>query len=186
MKRTFIAVRIIPGEKLLDALSEIRSELSNERIKWEDSGKIHLTLAFIGDTSEDTIVDISGILDKICRKKDSFKIKIEGIGLFKSMHDPRIIWVGIESNHALEELQRAVVDGLVSIGVPVEDRPFKPHLTAGRIKSLKNRKSLGIIIEKYNGVKFQESVIEEVIYFESILRPEGSLYLPIRKYRLEN
>ena len=184
MKRTFIALKIDPGEKLTRVISEIKADLSGERIKWEDLNKLHLTLVFIGDTSDGTISDVSGILSDLCSKTAVIRITIAGIGLFKSIHDPRVLWAGIDNYDQLLFLQEKIAEGVTSLGIILEDRPFRPHLTLGRIKRPGNKALLEDMIRKYRGVVFREAIIEEIIYFESILNPEGSVYLPVKVFKM--
>ncbi len=49
MKRTFIAVRVKPGEKLEDLFSELKDGIEGS-VKWVESDRMQITLAFLGDT----------------------------------------------------------------------------------------------------------------------------------------
>ena len=51
MKRTFIAIKTEPGEKIRDCISHSKTCLRGERIKWVSTVQLHFTLAFLGDTS---------------------------------------------------------------------------------------------------------------------------------------
>jgi 2'-5' RNA ligase len=180
MKRTFISVRIKPSDEFVKAVSDLRSVLAGERIKWEDTGKLHVTLAFIGETSEGTIKDITAGLAGVCLRHKPFTFAVESMGLFKSIADPRVIWAGITRCVALNELQADTALMLSALGIGSEERIFSPHITVGRIKSVKDRINLREIIEKYKGVSFMEPLVNEVIYCESVLRPEGALHIPIK------
>ncbi|MFN8241886.1 MAG: RNA 2',3'-cyclic phosphodiesterase [Bacteroidales bacterium] len=181
MKRTFIAVNV-PVEKTLgNLLDSMKNDLQGERIKWEDLSRLHITLAFIGETSEGTIKDIEKLLSVICEKTSSIEISVKGLGLFKSLHDPRVIWAGIEDNNSLSVLQARIISGLDSLGVMTEDRPFRPHLTLGRIRSVKRKDILEKILVTGANTQFQRNKLTELVYYESVLRQEGSLYIPIKR-----
>jgi 2'-5' RNA ligase len=74
---------------------------------------------------------------------------------------------------------------LKELGVNTEERPFKPHLTIGRIKHLNDKKSLEAVMEKYQDSEIQNTGVNEVILYESILLQSGPVYKPIAKFSLE-
>jgi 2'-5' RNA ligase len=74
--------------------------------------------------------------------------------------------------------------GLKDAGFKLEDRPYRPHLTLGRIKSLKDTNTLKTALEKYKDKPIQQVNVEEVILYESILKPTGPIYKPEGKYSL--
>jgi 2'-5' RNA ligase len=184
MKRTFIAVKIKPDEKLEEAVQDIRAQLKKESLKWVDLNQVHITLSFLGDTSEDSIRDVSGMLTSRCAGFGEVDFSIRGIGIFRSMTDPRVIWAGITESDSLTGLYDLIRGGLDELGIVTEERPFRPHLTLARVRSLKNQRSLKALIDLYDGVEFQKTRVSEVVYFESILQQTGPLYLPIKKIRL--
>jgi 2'-5' RNA ligase len=66
MKRVFIAVKVDPGGELLRMFSSLKGSLSTENIKWVDHANIHLTLAFLGDTEDESIKTLAGMLKEKC------------------------------------------------------------------------------------------------------------------------
>ena len=66
----------------------------------------------------------------------------------------------------------------------IEERAFKPHLTLGRIKWIKNKPVLEDLLKRYSDYKFQDVNVTEVIYYESVLQSTGSIYIPIKTFRL--
>jgi 2'-5' RNA ligase len=109
---------------------------------------------------------------------------VTGIGVFRNIADPRVIWAGLESFEKLAELFKIIKEGLKGIGISIEEREFKPHLTLGRVKWLKSRSILERLIEQFSKTDFQEVSVSEVIFYESILQQTGPLYLPLYIARL--
>ena len=179
MKRIFIAIKIETGEKLSGIFSSLKSGLIDEAIKWTSLDNFHLTLAFLGDTEEKTIRRISSKLKESCEKSGNFELIISGLGLFKNSRDPRIIWTGIEPSEELTRLYNLIFNGLAESGVNMEKRPFRPHLTLGRIKHLKDQSALKNLMDKYQNSEIQKVAVNEIIIYESILKPTGPLYKPI-------
>jgi len=184
MKRIFIAIKIDPGNNLLRIHSSLKSVLGSERIKWDDPEKIHLTLAFLGDTEEERIKVAGLMLKQTCSGFGEFSFNLSGTGVFKDYRDPRVIWIGIEPSEKLNKLNADIRRGLTDTGFKTEDRPFKPHITIGRIKFIKDPEALRSTLEPYQSGFIQEVQVSEVILYESILKPSGAEYRIAGKFRL--
>ena len=185
MKRIFIALKINPGESLLRIHSSLKAVLGGERINWTDPSNMHLTLAFLGDTGDEMIKAVSIMLKQKCTGSGEFSFSLRGSGVFKNYRDPRVIWIGIENNEKLLKLNADISIGLKDAGFTLEDRPFRPHITLGRIKSIRNTDILKSSLEKYQDAFIQEVPVREVILFESILKPSGPEYRPEGKFSLQ-
>lgn len=184
MKRIFIAVRIVPEEALSAMIASFRNGMPDDRIKWTDTGNIHITLAFPGNTEDSIIPAISRMLSEKCSAYEEFEIEIKGAGVFKSIADPRILWAGIERQEKLSALAHIVADGLNDLGIQLEDRPYNPHLTIGRIKHITDRESFTKLIAKYRDQKLQTIRVKEIILYESILKQTGPEYKPLGVFKL--
>jgi len=184
MKRIFIALKVVPGDVLLRMLSSLKSLLGNEKIKWVDPENIHLTLAFLGDT-EDERIKVAGIMLKnACSGFGEFDFILTGTGVFRNYIDPKVIWIGIEESEKLIKLNDTVNTGLKDTGFKVEDRLFRPHLTLGRIRYIKDIDALKTALDRYQKSPVQNVHVEEVILYESILKPTGPVYKSVGKFRL--
>jgi len=179
MKRTFIAVKIVPEEKMLRILKHLRESLSDGKIKWIEPDILHITLFFLGDTDEKLIPVISEKLKQISLEFTSFELEFEGIGIFKNIRDPRVIWAGTRENNVIRKLKSRIDEELIRLGFEGEKREFRPHLTIGRIKWIRNRSILEEMVKFYKNCEIQRAEIKEIIYYESILRPDGPEYLSL-------
>lgn len=184
MKRIFIALKIDPGNTLIRMMSTIRALTGNEKINWVDPVNLHLTLAFLGDTGEERIKIADIAVREKCRGFGEFSFDLRGTGVFRDFRDPRVIWAGIGESSRLASLNDLVMSGLKDTGFRLEERPFRPHLTLGRVKFIKNTAALESALQNYRDTHFQQVDIGEVIMYESILRPEGPVYKPLGRYRL--
>jgi 2'-5' RNA ligase len=184
MKRVFIAVKVDPGGELLRMFSSLKGSLSTENIKWVDHANIHLTLAFLGDTEDESIKTLAGMLKEKCTGFHEFEFILAGTGVFKNFRDPRVIWVGIHSSEKLLILNDIISDGLRENGFEIDERQFRPHLTLGRIKSVKDTENLKTVLERYKDNQIQIVRVNEVILYESILMQTGPLYKPLGNFAL--
>lgn len=184
MKRIFIGIKIEADRNFRNLISGVKKELSGEAIKWTDLSNIHITLAFLGDTPEEKLEVLNGMLKQKCENKGRFEITLKGLGLFKSISEPKVFWAGIYQSDHLNTLQSDITAGLIVHGFPTEDRPFSPHLTIGRIKHISDKDKLKIILLKHHSTDIQRVPVTEVIVYESVLRQEGPLYKPLSVIKL--
>jgi RNA 2',3'-cyclic 3'-phosphodiesterase len=184
MKRLFLAVDINPGTALLDAYDDIRFTLRMEKINWVRKDQMHLTLAFLGDTEEDIIPDLLIGVESVIKAHHSFNITLSGLGVFRNIHDPRVLWIGCESEKEFREIKTDTDKILALFEFDVDQRPFAPHLTLGRIKSMRHPNHLSQLIGVYKDTVFQSEKVPEIVLYESRLTPDGPEYTPVHKFVL--
>lgn len=110
------------------------------RINWSPVDNLHLTTKFIGEWPEERLDKIKHALAAVPRA-GAFDVAVRGLGWFPParaessiVRRPRVLWAGIEAGEALLTLARATEQAVATLGVPVEERPYSPHLTLARIR----------------------------------------------------
>jgi len=141
MTRTFIALEL--NEALQRFLGEIISQASQALpdLRWVDPRGIHLTLAFLGELTDEQLVEAISAAEAAAHKATSFEYRLIELGIFGSSLQPRVIWMGVEDlpsgkvqGSPLQLVHRVLSKELELRGFEVEKRPFSPHLTLARIK----------------------------------------------------
>lgn len=184
MKRIFIAIKVEPEKSFLSLSLSFKTGLSKESIKWINVDNVHVTLAFLGNTEESVIQQLILMLHEKCKGISPFELKMKGIGVFKNFADPKIIWTGVEQSEKLSGLYNNILSGLKDLNINMDDKPFNPHITLGRIKHLSDKESFRKIVEQYRDTEIQTIPVNEVILYESVLYPTGPVYKPIMKTAL--
>ena len=131
--RLFIALRL-PNE-VLESLAECQRRLAQLDLayRWTSPESLHLTLAFLGETPEARLADVTAALDEAAAGANPFTLTVDGVGTFPPKGVPRVIWAGIGGDRdRLLRLQGALRAALAAQGFPTEERPFSPHVTLGR------------------------------------------------------
>jgi RNA 2',3'-cyclic 3'-phosphodiesterase len=60
-------------------------------------------------------------------------LRLAGAGRFGSRRRPQVCWAGLDGDvGVLADLAGRLAGAARALGLPVEDRPFRPHLTVGR------------------------------------------------------
>ncbi|MCK4699156.1 MAG: RNA 2',3'-cyclic phosphodiesterase [Bacteroidales bacterium] len=185
MRRTFIAVKIPATVKLIELLKLLRVDMREDRIRWVNPEILHITLSFIGDTTEEQVNYISEQLEEIGSGYSSIELHFKELGVFRNIRKPRVFWIGMERNELLENLQGEIEVMLRDYGINCENKPFSPHLTIARIKRIDDIDNLKYWLKKYRGKTIQKTKIGEVIYYESKLTSNGPIYNSIKKFPLE-
>lgn len=184
--RTFIALKIKPHPLLLELLNKGRIEFNNESVKWVDASNLHLTLKFLGDTSLVQITSVKEILSQTSERCNPFQFNLNGLGYFKSGGQPKILFTRIEPVHEMKRYVAVLENSLAEIGFQKEKRSFKPHLTLGRIKFLRDKRKFYNWIDKNESFEITGLIVDEVTYFQSILSPKGPVYKTIYTVNLKS
>src|SRR5262249_7037020 len=72
-----------------------------------------------------------------------FTLGLRGLGLFPPHGEPRVLWVGVETNSALQSLHQTIGELLTNeIGYVPESRPYAPHITLSRFNGPTSRVKL--------------------------------------------
>ncbi|MBI9055163.1 MAG: RNA 2',3'-cyclic phosphodiesterase [Bacteroidales bacterium] len=184
MKRTFVAIKIEVFDKMEILINKIKEELKDEKIRWVDFKNLHLTLFFIGDTSEDLIHKVRKSLRANLSNIEGFNLNCESLGVFRNIYCPRAIWFGFKDSVKLQILKTVIDRSLKELGDFNEERAFKPHLTIGRTKDIKDKDKLKALMLDFENLKIDEFQIKEIIFYESILTSKGAIYKEIDKFQL--
>ncbi|MBN2318531.1 MAG: RNA 2',3'-cyclic phosphodiesterase [Acidobacteria bacterium] len=174
--RTFIAIPI--PESCLEILEQMQRHLkaSTTEVRWTKISSIHLTLKFLGEVDPAIIPDMGKALADVSKQSRKFNLRLTGLGSFPNEKSPRIVWCGILGDtDVLARLQAEVETVCADFGFAAENRPFRPHLTLGRIKGRKNLKLLMGCIEKGTDLEcgFRADCLN---IYKSVLKPDGAVY----------
>lgn len=179
--RAFIAIEIPSSIHLAieENTARLRSVLDSNLVRWTPPANIHLTLKFLGDVSPNTIELLTQMLTAEAGQHTSFEIQISGIGTFPNLRRPRVIWIGLQAPATLEALRRGIEAATARMGFPIEERPFSPHLTIGRVKQTAGpaeAQKIRAALEATQIGFLGTTRVEAVHLFKSDLKPTGSVY----------
>src|SRR6185503_17912307 len=119
--RVFVALNLPDAvrQRLWDAIGPVR--VRGLPVKWVRPEALHLTLKFLGDVDEVNEPSLQGALGQVADEARPVSLHIEGFGVFPDYQRPRIVWVGVAPDPALELLQHRVEQvfaPLASVGKP--------------------------------------------------------------------
>ncbi len=139
--------------------------------------QLHLTLRFIGEVDRARERPLARGIAAVAAAVSSFPIRLRGAGAFPSHRRARVLWVGVEQSSALAALQASVEAAVVRAGVAPDPRPFRPHVTVGRIR--RPRPPVGLA-GAVAGVRFETTVdVRGVTLMRSVLDPGGARHTQV-------
>ena len=175
--RLFVALNLPPAlrQGLWEATAPLRDGAA--RIKWVRPEGIHLTLKFLGEVPEERAPELAAALARAARGARALTLALGGFGVFPDFHRPRIVWVGIAPDPALEILQHRVEQEFAPLGFPTEARPVRPHATLGRAARDAGARDLVGLEAALAGVTFADTaLVATVDLMDSTPQSGGAVY----------
>ncbi|WP_245817359.1 RNA 2',3'-cyclic phosphodiesterase [Geodermatophilus saharensis] len=121
-------------DSLAAALAPLRDAPGAPR--WGDPARWHLTLLFLGAVPPDLLPALTAGVGEAVAPTPPAVLRLAGAGRFGSRRRPQVCWAGVDGDVAVLAVLAALAGRLAAaargLGLPVEDRPFRPHLTLGR------------------------------------------------------
>ena len=155
----------------LDAAA--KEEIRKLQLEWKEKGmkarwipeeNFHLTLAFIGESSQASVRE--NILSQLPMPEIS--LKFSRAGHFKDLY-----WIAPEPDQKLEEYVRKLRARLRNAGIPLDSKPFRAHITLAR---------KAVLPPEYELMQPEfQARLSEAVLMESVLRPAGPVYRAVKK-----
>jgi 2'-5' RNA ligase len=166
-------------------------------VRWVDPDNAHLTLHFLGDTPPEQAAILRLALPAIVARHDAFDLRTAGLGVFPKLKRPRVIWLGVWGPaHRLEAIYNELGDVLDEMQFPIEEKPFSPHITLGRMRDTRHTsvrdlpEELRAAIDEMAEAGLADPKagvplpIDEIQLIRSHLEPTGARYEIIARFPL--
>jgi 2'-5' RNA ligase len=189
--RLFVAIELTEAARSAIAAEQqrIAQTIGSDAPRFVRPEQMHLTLAFIGDTTDDRAASIVAAAAADI-PRPPFCLGFGGPGVFPPHGAPRVLWLGVVGGGPdVIELQAVVALRLQTAGVLLEDRRFHPHLTLARWRSPSTRSmgraargkgghgSFNMLHDDQATPKVVASMdVVRVTLFQSRLSPAGSIH----------
>ncbi|MGC8653008.1 MAG: RNA 2',3'-cyclic phosphodiesterase [Candidatus Kryptoniota bacterium] len=190
--RAFIAATLPEGtiREILILQNELKGYIPE--LKVEPADKIHITLQFLGEISENEAhrlwVDFESAFTK--SRFQFTELVVKGIEYFPGNIRPHGIWLACEDSGTIAEVANLVAAISERYGVKKEMRSFRPHITVGRFRHGESDKTaFSVDLQMlFSEGKFLVNRFypEGIVLYRSILRKTGSEYTQIYKITLES
>lgn len=183
--RLFIAFPL--ESSVADQLGRIIVALKQKEadVKWVVPKNIHMTACFLGDTDQSKVEAVNKVIDEIASQHKQVATYIDAVGGFPSLDKPRVIWAGMSAgSEPLATATTALVGKIRRHGFSLDDKPFKPHLTLGRVREGGKFGELSEYLKTYTFAPIPIR-FDRLTLFESTLTPQGPIYAGIHSALLK-
>ena len=125
--RAFFALS--PDDEVRETLAALGRDVARRsRGRAVSPENAHLTLAFIGDVSKESLPVLQAVGDRV--PKAGFVVSFDSLGAWRASG---VAWIAPAAlPPALITLHSSLADALVRAGFELETRPFRPHVTLAR------------------------------------------------------
>ena len=182
MRRLFIAADISSEARChaSDLGQRLRSVHSGKGVGWTKPENLHVTIKFLGETEPDREEKLIGILTRIARSTEPFRLQFEKPELLGK----RVVSIAVGSDsNTVFTLEVAIDTECEKLGFAREGRRFHPHLTLGRIRRPEATHELAkhFLQTQIEPLSFE---VREIVLYESELGPGGSVYRKVDTFKL--
>ncbi|HZX94120.1 MAG TPA: RNA 2',3'-cyclic phosphodiesterase [Myxococcales bacterium] len=165
-------------ERLQPTLDAAR-RAAGESVGFTRLEQIHFTLAFLGEQPSPDKALAAG---EVLRDQDAFELAIGGAGAFPNTARPRVLWLGVTEGAAqlmvaADRLRRALRDS----GFMPEERPFRPHLTVGRVRP-RGEKTARQALAAIAPGELARCTVRHACLMQSVLGKSGATHTLVRAY----
>lgn len=182
MPRLFTGIHIKENAEIFHLQESLKLRLPKSRINWVARENFHITLRFLGETEDLYLNSICLALQKAASQIESFRLKPMGTGFFGSKKQPGVIWYGYQECAEIKQLVSLVNENLYQLGFPKEGKPYRPHLTLGRVKTITELQEFETLMQEYKEMRVNEIKPTGFSLFRSDLKPTGPVYKELKYF----
>lgn len=179
--RVFFAIELgdAAHEAAAQVLRELRRAPGADAVRWVRPEAMHVTLRFIGEVASQRLAPLVREVAVEVAGTAGFELGLGAACLFPSPRRPRVVALELGPRDRLAELAASVERGVVAAGLEPEERPFRAHLTLGRLRRGRPPRTEGL-----GAPRGTVSPVSEIVLFRSELAPSGAQYTALERLSL--
>ncbi|HAU1152463.1 TPA: RNA 2',3'-cyclic phosphodiesterase [Legionella pneumophila] len=181
--RAFFAISLPPSvqDNVSTNLEPLRQMVPIHSIRWTKPIHLHITLQFLQRLETEHIQVLIERVSSELKRIKQFDLELGVLEWFPSPKNPRLISLSVGPQDRLRDLSRMIGQVIDSLNYPVEERPFRGHLTVGRVANFSSK------LHQLLQMKFPlipPVPIDKFFLIESKPDKEGSNYFLLAQFDL--
>jgi 2'-5' RNA ligase len=130
---------------------------------WTAPDKLHLTVKFVGEQPREMADALAAAATRVAAGHAPVVLELAHFGAFPNRRRPRVLWLGVRADPRLELLHHDVELACAELGLPVDGRAFRPHVTLGRVRPAGPPVDPRALAHAARAVHFREEVTVETL-----------------------
>jgi 2'-5' RNA ligase len=180
LTRAFLALALPEAAQRTagELLAELRPRVTATDVKWVGVSNLHVTLRFFGDLDAPRLARARELVAECHGAFDPFPSGWAELGAFPSLSRVQVVWLGLKDDGGgLRAFAREIEQRLVRAGFGRADKPFRAHVTLGRVRR-ERRISWGRVSDGLT-TPVADFSIQRLVLMQSRLTPAGPIYTPL-------
>lgn len=184
LHRLFIAINL--PDDLRKALNSLQDKWLDLPARWIWPENLHITMVFLGNNSDQEVVDICNIAHDVAKRHGPLEIMLQRVCFGPENKEPRMIWAIGEKSAELGNLQYDLENSFGNLNyAKTENRHFfTPHITLARIKQTELHKMEMDEIPLIDEAIRHTFIAESIEVMESELKRGGPVYAILESFKL--
>ena len=182
--RLFVAIEL--DEPVKEALIAVQNRLGrfSREVRWARPEQMHLTLKFLGEVPDEQVEAVCTAAGQVATQVGPFEIALAQCGCFPPRGAVRIVHCGtIDPTHSLQRCSELFEQAFAELGFARERRPFRAHLTVGRVREDRTQGRLRAAVDKIECEPLTQSV-DALFVVQSQLDRGGARYANVARHEL--
>jgi 2'-5' RNA ligase len=184
--RAFVALDLDPMSlrRVVRVSDRLRMGSGAPSASWVAPQKMHVTLRFLGALPAEAVTPLSNGLRALADGKSAPKPCALRLAAFPSVEDAEIVVVELDDvSGGVTKLAEKVDKLATKLGMPRDDRPFRPHVTLARLKrAYDSRRWLRRELVEGAG----ECRASQLTLYRSDPGADGSVYVPLARFEFQH
>ncbi len=152
------------------------------QVKWVAETNLHLTIRFLGEVTPAVQAELVGRLEAALSQPGApgrLELELTEPRWFPSARQPRTLACLVPETPPLMALAALAEASARDAGLPPEERPFRAHITLGRMRPTLTVSPKLDIAPSRTGFR-----ADALIFYQSTLTPAGPIYTERRRFPL--
>jgi RNA 2',3'-cyclic 3'-phosphodiesterase len=178
--RLFLAITLPDEVRAGITRAGARARAQVPHVRWVREESLHLTLRFVGERPDADVPRLAEAVEHAMMGMGAFAATVHDAGAFPNFRRPRAVWLDMHPHESFVSIATRLDAVLAGLGIDAENRPFRPHVTLGRVREPLSPAE-GEALERELGAMRERwaLTIREVILMRSSPGPGGSIYTPL-------
>lgn len=179
--RLFVGLAVNEAVKQMLERLMLRLRAKDDGLRWSTPDQWHVTLVFLGEVDDETRARLVRELGEV--RQPVLRLRIERLGTFERAG---ILHAEVEVSPQLLRLYEGVAAAVKRVGLAVEERPYRAHITLARARNNDGKKTIARLRRSLEQQRISGRwMAAEFLLYESQLSPGGSRYVVRERFDLE-